>query len=180
MSPPRYFHPLQPVQPFQSCLRPVRCRLYILLKFSRHWGFFCWRVLFDRAEGDPLTPPPSPYSAESTPSRAPWLLRLTGMLLYIHQIDHPRVILCRIYGFGSLWFSMILFSRSRGRRCEAGLRSSLLLLMQYLIKTLKRDMSPYLEAILKVAAVYWTVSVGVGVGVWCSILLVLLTVVVVI
>lgn len=56
---------------------------------------------------------------------------------------------------------VFVLSRPSGRQCEAGLRSSLLIQMQNLISKLKRDMAPYLEAILNVASTYWTVSVGV-------------------
>ncbi|CAN0439406.1 unnamed protein product, partial [Laminaria digitata] len=42
------------------------------------------------------------------------------------------------------------------RRCEAGLRSSLLRQMQVLMRMLKRNMCPYLPAMLDLAAQCWT------------------------
>lgn len=45
------------------------------------------------------------------------------------------------------------------RRCEAGLRSSLLQQMQVLIRMLKRSMVPYLSGILKLVVQCWAVSV---------------------
>ena len=55
-----------------------------------------------------------------------------------------------------------------GRRCEAGLRSSLLIQMQHLMRTLKRGMTPYLEGILQVASQYWSVSIeAFGHGLCC-------------
>lgn len=44
------------------------------------------------------------------------------------------------------------------RRCEAGLRSSLLLQIQELVVMLKRGMCPYLETILQLSAQCWFVS----------------------
>lgn len=51
----------------------------------------------------------------------------------------------------------------RRRRCEAGLRSSLLRQMQVLMHMLKRHMCPYLPAMLDLARHCWTVRAKSGV-----------------
>ena len=65
------------------------------------------------------------------------------------------------------FFSIFVFASSflagfamRRRRCEAGLRSSLLRQMQVLMHMLKKNMCPYLHAMLDLAAQCWTVRAG--------------------
>ena len=71
----------------------------------------------------------------------------------------PHSHCCRFVFFSIvvLGFSFLAGVALRRRRCEAGLRSSLLRQMQVLMRMLKRNMCPYLPAILDLAAQCWTV-----------------------
>lgn len=53
---------------------------------------------------------------------------------------------------------MCAFVHVLGRRCEAGLRSSLLRQLQVLVHMLKKHMCPYLPAVVDLVSHCWMVS----------------------